>query len=155
MFRFAWTVGNRDETGAPNGTGEIDPVIRSSSLAYTNGPFWGAVTWQDHEDWTAVSVGEMGSSDAESIRVAGRYIHDMGDGVSIQISAMWEDLEYEFNNVTSVRAAMSAFGYSEFGDTGNLMAVSEDDIKAQKTYGLINEVFWRDDPLSMHRRPAD
>ena len=75
-----------------------------AALAYTNGPFWlAAVTWQDHEDWTAISVGEMGSSDAESIRVAGRYIHDMGDGVSIQVSAMWEDLEYEFNDVTSIR----------------------------------------------------
>ena len=103
VFRFAWTAGNRDETAAPNGNGEIDPIIRSSSLAYTNGPFWGAVTWQDHEDWTAASVGQMESSDAESIRVAGRYIHDMGDGVSVQISAMWEDLEYEFNGVTSVR----------------------------------------------------
>ena len=75
-------------------------MIRSSSLAYTNGPFWGAVTWQDHEDWTAASVGQMNSSDAESIRVAGRYIMDLGDGMSVQISAMWEDLEYEFNGVT-------------------------------------------------------
>ena len=115
VFRFAWTAGNRDETAAPTGSGDIDPVIRSSSLAYTNGPFWGAVTWQDHEDWTAVSVGEMNSSDAESMRIAGRYIMDMGDGMSVQISAMWEDLEYEFSGVTNVDAAMKAFGYSNFG----------------------------------------
>ena len=44
----------------------------------------------------------MGGSDAESFRIAGRYIMDMGDGMSVQISAMYEDLEYEFNNVTSV-----------------------------------------------------
>ena len=152
VFRFAWTVGNRDETKGLNDH-EIDPVIRSSSLAYTNGPFWGAVTWQDHEDWTAQSVGNadghvMESSDAESIRIAGRYIHDMGDGVSVQISAMWEDLEYEFNGVTSVRDAMGAFGFGGFGDTGNLMAVSEDDIKGQKTINLLREVFpscWGDD----------
>ena len=124
VFRFAWTAGNRDETAAPAGTGDIDPVIRSSSLAYTNGPFWGAVTWQDHEDWTAVSVGQMNSSDAESIRVAGRYIMDLGDGMSVQISAMWEDLEYEFNGVTSVEKAMAAFGYSNFASSGNLTAVS-------------------------------
>ena len=111
MFRFAWTVGNRDESAAPIGGGEIDPVIRSSSLAYTNGPMWLAVTWQDHEDWTAASVGNMNSSDAESFRVAGRYIMDMGDGVSVQISAMWEDLEYEFNGVKSFDAAMAAFGF--------------------------------------------
>ena len=136
VFRFAWTAGNRDETAAPNGSGEIDPIIRSSSLAYTNGPFWGAVTWQDHEDWTAASVGEMGSSDAESVRLAARYIHDMGDGVSIQISAMWEDLEYEFNDVTSVDAAMGAFGFGGFASSGNLM-LSENDVKAQKTINLI------------------
>ena len=150
VFRFAWTAGNRDETAAPNGDGEIDPIIRSSSLAYTNGPFWGAVTWQDHEDWTAVSVGQMESSDAESIRVAARYIHDMGDGVSIQISAMWEDLEYEFNNVTSISNAMTAFGYSNatshirsglvaLAEAGDMAA--DNLIKAEKTYGLIAELF--------------
>ncbi|MDE0153529.1 MAG: porin [Gammaproteobacteria bacterium] len=157
VFRFAWTAGIRDETAAPAGTGDIDPVIRSSSLAYTNGPFWGAVTWQDHEDWTAASVGEMNSSDAESFRVAGRYIHDLGDGVSIQISAMWEDLEYEFNNVTSVDAAMAAFGYSNFGSSYSLLnnagnaigataamqnPVDDDDIKAQKTLALVRDLFF-------------
>ena len=140
MFRFAWTAGNRDEQTV-NGN-EVDPIIRSSSLAYTNGPFWGAVTWQDHEDWTAISVGEMGSSDAESIRLAARYIHDMGDGMSIQVSAMWEDLEYEFNDVTSIRAAMGAFGFGGFADTGNLMGVSADEIKAQKTLGLVRDLFY-------------
>ncbi|MDE0152883.1 MAG: porin [Gammaproteobacteria bacterium] len=153
VFRFAWTAGNRDESNSPRrkmeGTncvancGEIDPVIRSSSLAYTNGPFWGAVTWQDHEDWTAVSVGEMDSSDAESFRIAGRYIHDLGDGVSIQISAMWEDLEYEFNNVSSVDKAMAAFGYGKFNETGNLM-VTETEIRSQKTIGLLHELFGDD-----------
>ena len=121
VFRFAWTVGNNDETPAKVGSGELDPVIRSSSLAYTNGPLWLAVTWQDHEDWTAFHVGEMASSDAESFRVAGRYIMDLGDGMSVQISAMWEDLEYEFNGVTSVDAAMKAFGYGDtFMSSGNL-----------------------------------
>ena len=139
VFRFAWTAGNRDETKVEGN--EVDPVIRSSSLAYTNGPLWLAVTWQDHEDWTAVSVGEMNSSDAESFRVAGRYIMDLGDGMSVQLSAMFEDLEYEFNGVTSVRNAMSAFGFGKFGETGNLMAVSGNEIKAQKTYALVKDVF--------------
>ena len=121
VFRFAWTAGTRDESAAPVGSGDLDPVIRSSSLAYTNGPLWLAVTWQDHEDWTAASVGEMNSSDAESFRVAGRYIMDMGDGMSIQISAMWEDLEYEFNGVSNVDAAMAAFGYGSFSDSYDLL----------------------------------
>ncbi len=167
VFRFAWTAGNRDET--PHMGGEIDPVIRSSSLAYTNGPVWAAVTWQDHEDWTAASVGQMETSDAESLRVAGRYIMDMGGGMSVQISAMWETLEYEFNGVTNVDAAMTAFGYSNFGSSyslldsagevigmtpavpasgGEQVPVDDDDVKAQKTIDLLRTVFpncWDDD----------
>ena len=148
VFRFAWTAGSRDEKTLSTGS-EVDPVIRSSSLAYTNGPFWGAVTWQDHEDWTAAAIGNddgavMESSDAESIRIAGRYIHDLGDGVSIQISAMWEDLEYEFNDVSSVDKAMAAFGYGDFAKHGNLM-VTDTEIRSQtpdaNPVGLIHELF--------------
>ena len=138
VFRFAWTAGNRDEQTVEGN--KVDPVIRSSSLAYTNGPLWLAVTWQDHEDWTAISVGQMESSDAESFRLAGRYIMDMGDGMSVQISAMWEDLEYEFNDVTSVDAAMGAFGYSGFASSGNLM-VTENEMKAKKTIGRFYDLF--------------
>ena len=169
VFRFAWTAGNRDETAGLNGH-EVDPVIRSSSLAYTNGPMWLAVTWQDHEDWTAVSVGNAGgavmeTSDAESMRIAGRYIMDMGDGMSVQISAMWETLEYEFNGVTNVDAAMAAFGYSNFGTydlfhngskivgtpaSGSApmqVPVTDDDIKAQKTLaGLYTAFDYDTDP---------
>ena len=120
VFRFAWTAGNRDESVALGN--EIDPIIRSSSLAYENGPLWLAVTWQDHEDWTAQSVGCgdpathcMSGSDAESYRLAGRYIMDMGGGASFQVSAMWESLEYEFRGAPDIRAAMAGFGYSNFG----------------------------------------
>ena len=177
VFRFAWTMGQRDETKGLNDH-EVDPVIRSSSLAYTNGPLWLAVTWQDHEDWTADAVGKedcsenghcMESSDAESIRIAGRYIMDMGDGMSVQISAMWKDLEYEFNGVTNVDAAMAAFGYGGFSNSYALLdnagdvigmtpevagtpamqrPVSDDDVKAQKTVSLIRTLFpacWGDD----------
>ncbi len=134
MFRFAWTVGTRDETAAPVGGGEIDPVIRSSSLAYTNGPMWLAVTWQDHEDWTAASVGEMASSDAESWRLAGRYIADLGDGMSVQISAMYEDLEYEFNGVSNFDAAMGAFGYgNSMSYTGISPSSRADVFRTQRT----------------------
>ena len=141
VFRFAQTAGNRDESTVRNGR-EIDPVIRSSSLAYENGPLWLALTWQDHEDWTANSVGDsrstltaaeaamiegaeegdlrdrgaaMEGSDAESIRLAARYIFDMGGGASFQISAMYEDLEYEFDRVLGFDSAMQAFGYGNSG----------------------------------------
>ena len=164
VFRFAWTAGIRDEITALNDH-EIDPVIRSSSLAYTNGPFWGAVTWQDHEDWTAASIADadgnpvMEASDAESIRVAGRYIMDLGGGASVQISAMWEDLEYEFNGVVDVDSAMKVFGYGDqfmksydlLDDAGNVIQAvpgksAEDlhkpaDTLAQKTLADIHDEF--------------
>ena len=174
VFRFAWTAGNRDETMVEGN--EVDPVIRSSSLAYTNGPVWAAVTWQDHEDWTAVSVGEMQASDAESLRIAGRYIMDMGDGMSVQISAMWETLEYEFNGVTNVDAAMKAFGYGNFASSytlrdsdGNAIGMTpevvakdavystfedlegddlENAIGAQKTLELVRDLFYTKDATS-------
>ena len=165
VFRFAWTVGNQDETAAKRGSGDIDPIIRSSSLAYTNGPFWAAVTWQDHEDWSAVNIGEMQSSDAESIRIAGRYIMDMGDGMSVQISAMYEDLEYEFNNISSMDAVMDAFGLGNFSTSyalngtsqgrdatdpdystfADLSAEAKDNaVKAQKTLALVRDLFYND-----------
>ncbi|MDE0153646.1 MAG: hypothetical protein OXN23_07335, partial [Gammaproteobacteria bacterium] len=72
------------------------------------------------------------------------------------ISAMWEDLEYEFNGVTNVDAAMAAFGYPNFGSSYSLLdnagevigataamqnPVDDDDIKAQKTYNLLMNLF--------------
>ena len=130
VFRFAWTALESVMRPRLERIVKIDPVIRSSSLAYTNGPLWLAVTWQDHEDWTAASIGHdatdddeynptfvMQSSDAESIRVAGRYIMDMGDGMSVQLSAMWEDLEYEFNGVT--RLMRNGRVWVHFHDSGN------------------------------------
>ena len=140
VFRFAWTTGDRDETKILSGRSEIDPIIRSSSLAYENGPLWLAVTWQDHEDWTVARVrcdadGDplttavihcMSGSDAESYRFAGRYIMDMGGGASFQVSAMWENLEYEFNGTAGpvgsdttagIRSAMAAFGYGGFASS--------------------------------------
>ena len=162
-FRFAWTAGFEDEIETINGR-KADPVIRSASIVYENGPLWLATTWQDHEDWAATrhgTKGEMEASDAESIRLAGRYIMDLGDGMSISLAAMWEDLEYEFNGVTDVDSAMAAFGYSNFGsydllsDAGEVIGATaasgsaptqieptEDQIKAQKTLELVQSLFY-------------
>ena len=146
VLRFAWTVGNRDETTAPRGGGEIDPMILSGSLAYTSGPFWLAFTWQDHEDWTAVSVGNMNSSDAQSWRVAGRYIMKLDDDMEIRLSAMYEDLEYEFTKVSSFDGAMSAFGYSNSEsyalDTSTRdSATLDDDVKIERNAWLFSGKF--------------
>ena len=147
VFRFAQTAGNRDESTVRNDR-EIDPVIRSSSLAYENGPLWLALTWQDHEDWTAISVGDdagavMEGSDAESIRLAARYIFDMGGGASFQISAMYEDLEYEFDGVSSFDDAMGAFGYGNaisYSLTGDVTASDGTVTRANATVGVDEDI---------------
>ena len=161
-FRFAWTAGYEDENSATNGsdTAEVDPIIRSASLVYENGPLWLATTWQDHEDWTASRAGMQGkmtSSDAESIRLAGRYIFDLGDGMSISLAAMWEDLEYEFNNVSNADDVMAAFYLGPFATTYDLYdadgviqkvdaitaasLTTQAHVTAQKTLGDLRKAF--------------
>ena len=51
-------------------------------IAYSDGPFWGALTYQKHEEWAAslLDGATMSDSEAESWRIAGRYIMDLGNG---------------------------------------------------------------------------
>ena len=53
----------------------------------------------------------MTDSDAESYRIAGRYIADLGGGSSLTLSAMWENVEYNFDNTTTPGAALQDFGF--------------------------------------------
>ena len=105
-----------DNTDARNGAKQ-DPYIVSMGVAYTDGPFWGAVTYQKHESWAATTLhasGEkstMDDSDAESYRIAGRYIADLGNGASLTLSAMFENVEYNFENSSSAGDSLQAFGY--------------------------------------------
>ena len=140
-FRFAWTAGYEDESvyDGEDGfkTNELDPVIRSSSLTYEDGPLWLATTWQAHEDWTASRQGIQGtmkSSDSESFRVAARYIFDMGGGASFQIGAMYEDLEYEFDGTVDAITAMNSFYFLGFGETGNFDATK---VRTEKTNAFV------------------
>ena len=106
-----------DNTDARNGAKQ-DPYILSMGVAYTDGPFWGAVTYQKHESWAATTLHTSGAkslmddSDAESYRIAGRYIADLGNGASLTLSAMFENVEYNFENVTTPGAALASFGYA-------------------------------------------
>ena len=114
-YRFAMTADNKtDATNGRSGNSNLDPVIYSMGIAYSDGPFWGAVTYQKHEEWAAAKLdgGTMSDSEAESYRIAARYIHDLGGGASLTLSAMWENIEYEFKNVTSPGSALQDFGYS-------------------------------------------
>ena len=118
MLRFAFTPGLRNDTVSLNNH-RIDPMIMSGQLTYSNGPMWLGAGWQNHDDWTAQSIGCgaagghcMRESNADAYRLAARYTFDMGDGASAQLGVMWEDLEYEFEGAPDIRAAMTAFGYA-------------------------------------------
>ena len=113
-YRFAMTADNKsDATTARNGV-KTDPVIYSMGLAYTDGPFWGALTYQKHDEWAATTLNgaTMEDSEAESYRIAARYIADLGNGASLTLSAMFENVEYEFKNVTTPGAALQDFGFA-------------------------------------------
>ena len=113
-YRFAMTADNKtDATNGRSGNSNLDPVIYSMGIAYSDGPFWGAVTYQKHEEWAAAKLdgNTMSDSEAESYRIAARYIADLGGGASLTLSAMWENVEYEFKNTTTPGAALQDFGF--------------------------------------------
>ena len=132
-YRFAYTVGDNDEKAnishsSGNAAGEVDPIIFSTGVAYSSGPFWGAITYQKHEEWAAGTLtsidaadidgdGEtddtvqaMTDSEAESWRIAGRYIADLGGGASLTLAAMFENVEYDFKDVSA--NVLKDFGFS-------------------------------------------
>jgi len=118
-YRAAITADMKSENADARSGGKKDPYIFSAGIAYSDGPFWGAVTYQRHESWAATTLHASGSksvmddSEAESYRIAGRYIADLGNGASLTLSAMWENVEYEFDNVTTPGAALQAFGFAD------------------------------------------
>ena len=106
-FRLATTNANGGEetqvTGV-SGVDDLDPRIWSTGVAYettlANGNnVWLAATYQKHDEWAAVDFA-CDDSDDDSYRLAARYIHQWGGGMSTQISAMWEELEYDWSGCT-------------------------------------------------------
>lgn len=101
---FEYFSGNGDinVTTGTGGSQELDPRIWSTSLAYENtlasgDNVWFAVTYELHDEWAAVDF-ECEDSDDSAWRVAGRFIHQWGNGMFTQIGAMYEDQEYEHEN---------------------------------------------------------
>ena len=60
-----------------------------------------AATYQSHDEWSAVTY-SCDDSDDKSYRLAGRYIKQWGNGQSTQVSAMWETLEYDWENCANM-----------------------------------------------------
>ena len=113
-FRFAMTSGRNNDANIPGSDDNLDPRIWSTGLSYENtlsngNNVWLAVTYEKHDEWGAFELnsdidGLGGSitgttscddSDDDAYRVAGRYIHQLGSGASVQVSAMWENLQYD------------------------------------------------------------
>ena len=111
-FRIATTNANGGEetevTTSNGSTQELDPRIWSMGVAYENtlasgNNVWFAVTYQQHDEWAAVDFA-CEDSDDSSWRVAGRYIHQWGNGMFTRISAMWEDLEYDWEGCAGFKS---------------------------------------------------
>ena len=57
----------------------------------------------------------MLDSESESWRIAGRYIADLGNGASLTLSTMFENVEYEFKDTATDVLADFGFSTSVFG----------------------------------------
>ena len=153
-FRFAFTQGERDETSVTGGTGsavKVDPVIYSTGIAYSDGPLWLAATYQKHEDWQAAGLKTIASattnvassSDTQSWRIAGRWIQDMGNGASLTLSAMFENVEYEADNVIA-----TYFNDLGFNTTAIGSVTAGDNVSIDRDAWLISGKYATGGPLN-------
>ncbi len=125
-FTFRLATTNAATTGANgdnpvvdgNGnTNKLDPRIWSTGVAYettfdSGNNLWLAATYELHDEWAATQLGCSDSEDT-SYRIAARYIHQWDNGMTSQISGMWENLEYDLEDCAGV--PMSAV-YDGLGD---------------------------------------
>ena len=110
QFRVAVTEGSDTDQG------NKDPRIWSTGVSWqhnlaTGGQIWLAAAYEEHED---ISITDIASapdgfvdknskavaktcrdSNDEGMRLAGRYVHDWGNGQKTQFAAMWEELDYD------------------------------------------------------------
>ena len=118
QFRFAMTEGSatdQDRSGK-----SVDPRIYSTGVSYhanlaNGGQAWFAVAYEKHEDLSITDLNNdmadsCSSSDDDAFRVAGRYIHDWGNGMKTQLGAMWEGLDYDASGCALVAATFDNAG---------------------------------------------
>ena len=84
------------------GMEEHDPQMLSLAGAYThnlaNGDeMWLAIGYQSHDEWAAVDFACSDSED-DTVRYAGRYIKDWGNGHSTRISVAYEQMSWEWDD---------------------------------------------------------
>jgi hypothetical protein len=81
---------------------EVDPSMLSIGAAYTanlasGDEVWFGVGYQVHDDWAALNFA-CSDSDDETLRIAGRYIHDWGNGHSTRVSLAYEEMSWEWDD---------------------------------------------------------
>lgn len=101
-FRIATTSMANSDKDITTGTGSatVDPRIWSMGVAYestlaNSDSIWFAVTYQKHDEWAAHDY-KCNDSEDDSYRIAVRQIHNYSNGMFTRISAMWENLEYDW-----------------------------------------------------------
>ena len=131
QFRVAVTQGSDTDatiSADPNvaDPANIDPRIWSTGVSWqqnlaNGGQVWLAAAYEEHEDTSINDIADsagapFASPDAslaatcddstdEAYRLAGRYIHDWGNGQRTQLGAMYEELEYDADGCDFGRAA--------------------------------------------------
>ncbi len=120
--------GDEVEVADSNGdTNELDPRIWSTGIAYENtlsngDNVWLAVAYEKHDEWSAVDFG-CSDSDDDSLRLAGRYIKQWGNGSFTRISAAWETLEYDWEDCS---AGTLLTGAANLGADANNLELEKD-----------------------------
>ena len=121
-FRAATSTGDQGDTEVMDSNGnaeKLDPRLWEAGIAWTrdlaNGDnLWLAATYSNHDEWAAVDF-NCSDSDDTGYRFAGRYIHQWAGGGSTAISAMWENIEYEWDDCAGPGGAG---GIASFVSTG-------------------------------------
>ena len=139
-YRIAINADFQSDNTSARGSAVLDPTIISMGIAYSDGPFWGALTYQKHDEWAAATLdgATMSDSDAESYRIAGRYIADLGNGASLTLAAMFENVEYTFENTTTPGAALQDFGFSSTVFAGG---TADHDVRFDRDAFLVSAKF--------------
>ena len=94
-----------------NGDGkELDPSMLSIGLAYTHAmesgdELWLGFGYQEHEEWAALDFNCDDSSD-DTMRLAGRYIHDWQNGHSTRISVAYEEMSWDWDSCSRTRMGL-------------------------------------------------
>ncbi len=96
---------------------EHDPSMLSIGAAYThnfgNDELWIGFGYQQHDEWAAVDF-ECSDSDDDTWRLAGRYIHDWGNGHNTRISLAYEEMSWEWDECADTGGGAGALANGPF-----------------------------------------